>query len=225
VPAVVGSFVISGTVVDSTYGFPAGGDTVVTQGQLVTAGPDGTFRFSGVSLPYTVSVIQFPNGPKVTTFENLTNANPTLRVLHAFPEPPSVLAPETLWTATVGGNIANDAGYLVDLAISGTDIGYFTPSTVVTSGPYGVGLAWPGTDSPTEQLAVHALALTGFFADNGGVLTGFSGYGSLTFVVDAGSTVSLPDLNVAPIATGNISGSITVPDDRVLPVSVRESRA
>ena len=81
VPVPVGGMTVNGTVI-SKNGDPVSGATVLLNGAgKLTTGTDGTFRFSGVTPPYNLSVRA---GANIAEYRALTRANPQIAPVFVF---------------------------------------------------------------------------------------------------------------------------------------------
>lgn len=199
---------VAGTVMD-TSGCPAVGTTVVitdANGVLspLTVDAAGVFRAPNVATPYTAAVLgPFINGntsgfrPTVV-YVGLTRANPSLLTNFSFTERSANIA------------VTIDAGY--PASSDGTTSYFFLSSQAVASTWFNLGFG-PLTDSvgvywidPASIIGTLYASQTAFDA---GVPVGY-GYGATAVSVTDGQTTNSL-LDVSPVSTGFLSGTIAPP--------------
>ena len=143
---------VQGAVVDA-YLLPMGGIDVHCQDQKATTADDGTFTLTGITKPYTATVVvPQPAGHKHGyVFEGISRLNPTLQLAADQAHPSATVA--------LGGTLATGAP-----DASGIVFGDFPAGTPATASPtipvalgsatYSGNLSWTGGPSATPTLYV-----------------------------------------------------------------------
>lgn len=199
---------IEGVVVDSA-GFAVRGVAVAILGHpLQTTGPNGTFGFTGVSVPYTAVVIASGSAsPQVTVYEGLTRPDPTLT---------ATAGDGVVYTASVegavtggGAGIPSPADHAIEIfteLLAPTRPGHLRNSLAspVTGVFAGLPLAWGET--PSTNVRLHALQ---YARDPlSGLPIAFTGYGSQAEPIVHGDDLAGIAISLAPLGTSSVDGFV-----------------
>jgi hypothetical protein len=197
---------VSGSVVDIRLRPLAGAKVLVTGLTPVVADPDGHFSISGVKTPYRIAAA-VTSTPAAAIYDELTGDSVALVV------PVGSLSASLPRQATVSGTVTGGAGYpepsdhtSILLFESPETSWSWHPSR--TTGAYQMPLTWAGPGATTGTL--HALQWQ--FDSETRLPTGYAGYGTRTGVtVTDGGTLSGQDIQMSPVSTGSLSGTVTLP--------------
>ena len=199
-----GGIAVSGQVVDLD-GIPVTGAPIVLSSgagtQTETSDSNGAFTFANVLTPYTLSAVYTVQSVAVT-YQGLTIANPTLQV-----------------PITLGGNnyaaiaVTADGGVYPQPTNYRTGVAFISPqSSVVTvlnpAGSQNLDPSWLGPGTITGSVyGLQAEYVDSTFT----VPLAFTGYGTVqnVQVMDTGYVTA--NVTLSPIATGTLSGTVTVP--------------
>lgn len=141
---------INGTVLDSSDVPVSGANVLLNGANLKTTGADGSFSYTGVTVPYTLTV---KIGTDVLEYRGLTRA--TLKI-----------GGKPVQSASIAGKVTGPSYPLPageTILVSGTN-GVFTASPIsasATTGDYSGGLGWFGSASQTTDLVALKLKTSG----------------------------------------------------------------
>lgn len=186
---------------------PVAGATVQLRSGSFTATAttdgDGGFSVSGVPTPYDAMLV-VPALAEVTLYQGLTRSDPTLVSLgSSVPSHPA---------ATVQGAVSGGASLPLPpnartRVAFGSAEGGGVASADGATGTYQVGPSWWGTPSTTGTL--YALQ---WQYDAAGLPSSYTGFASRTGVtLTDGVTLTGQDLTLAPVGSGQVSGSVAPP--------------
>jgi len=189
-----------GRVVDLGGHLSAGQTVVLTSGSFTTtqvSDDAGIFSMAGVPTPYTATVVD-SGGEVVTTYQGLTRMDPVLT---------DIITPSLTHGAVFGGQFTGGS-----FPVNGLDTMSFlfaSPEVVAElANPFDANYlahaAWAGPATTTG--ALYAIQI-----HNGpGGPIDYPGYGTRDNVtLQDNGTLSGQDIALSPVATGNLSGTVT----------------
>lgn len=138
---------VNGKVLDSS-GNPVSGANILLNGSnLKTTGADGTFSYTSVTTPYSLTV---QTGTNIWEYRGLTRANPQI-------------GGSGVYSASVAGAVTGPTFPLPagqGILVSGTGAFGFIPATS-TTGSYSGNIVWFGSSSKTTDLVALHLKVAG----------------------------------------------------------------
>ena len=169
---------VHGTVVDG-MGQPVGGVTIIVTGKTpLKTGPDGTFHFADVDIPYDLSVAEKgPFGDWIKTYQGLTRR--ALRIPHS-PEDPVSTA-----TATITGSVPVAPDEITRVFFGGPSVPVYSAAAIPFTGSYGIEVTWavpPRTVSGKLFVLRHK--------ESNEVVTRFDGFASKELRLTDGEVLS-----------------------------------
>ncbi|HMK73951.1 MAG TPA: hypothetical protein VK454_11470 [Myxococcaceae bacterium] len=197
---------VSGMAIGNDLQPVAGAQVQLTSGSFsVTATTDaaGGFSASGVPVPYDAMLV-VPALAEVTLYQGLTRPDPTLVSLGS--------SVATHPAATVSGTISGGSALPLPAnartrVTFGSAEGGGVANADGATGAYQVGPSWWGSSSTTGTL--YALQ---WQYDAAGLPLSYTGFASRTGVTLAdGANLTGQDLTLAPVSSGQLSGSVTPP--------------
>jgi hypothetical protein len=198
---------IQGIVLDE-FGHPWPSQPVVisagTFSQRVLSDSSGSFTVKNVPTPYNAMVIDATSTAFATLYVGLTRTDPTLTIgNYQFPKRSGGLGGQLM-----GGSYPESSEYSTGLVFASPEVTPVSPGsfTMDSSRAYSGDVDWVGPASTTGTLYVLQVHF------DGGFPVDYSGYGSLSGIVleDKGS-VQAQNVTLAPVTTGSLSVSVTVP--------------
>jgi len=202
---------VVGTVVDGAR-LPQGGATVLVAGRdLVTTDADGRFALKEVTKPYDVTAVT-SDGRAAVTYLGLSRPDPTLLL-------PVASFPASLQRyGDVTGTVTGGAGF-PQPGNHRAAVVFLSPEAVRqgvvsgTDGSYRLSPRWLGPSATVGSLQ----ALQWEYDPATNLPVRYTGYGARTgaTVMDGGSLFG-QDLQLAPVGTGALTGSVTLPPGAVL---------
>jgi hypothetical protein len=151
-----GPITVSGTVVDATNTGVSGANVVLNSdtASLVTTGATGTFSFSNVTPPYTLTV---KSGTTIIEYRGLTRGNPLVTIDGGVG-----------YGTTVAGNVTGATNPLPsgEAILLGATNGALISGLTESDGSYSKGIYWSGSSTKTIDLAALHLSFTGSLVTN-----------------------------------------------------------
>lgn len=180
-------------------GTPVSSVPVVISGkQPVNTDSAGHFSFTGVEVPYNVTVVDTA-APAGIVYEGLTRADPVLTYFGYSPPSPH--------GATAAGQISG--GHFPESTGTATFVGFASPETQTgtftdSSGNYSLPINWAGGATSTGR--IYALQVE---MDSNYLPTGYSGFADTDLSISAGGSFSSENLGLLPVTSASVSGSMS----------------
>lgn len=185
-----GPITVNGIVVDSSSAPISGANVILNHdaASLVTTGADGTFSFTSVTPPYTLTM---KLGIAILEYRNLSRADPQI----------STGITGTTFNTILAGDVTGPTyplpggqGILV-----GATNNVLTSAVADASGHYAEHFIWSGGPTKTTDLAALR------FSYSGSIITGYSQYGVRTGVIlnDGVAQSGLDIALTSPVTTAN----------------------
>lgn len=202
----VRSLTVDGHVL-TVVGTPLSAIGVSSQGRAATSAADGSFRLTGLSIPYDLTLASAAGVGGMHVFEGLTTPAPV--VVPQFPAPPGPGMPTR--SADLDGTVLGGAAVALDhvavVCVEGQDFAVFGCDRLAAgAATYAFTATWFGA-AAEAAVRVHALY---FERDGNGLPIGYVGYGAVDAVVNDGVPATLP-VALEPVPTARLQGTVAVP--------------
>jgi hypothetical protein len=185
-PIPAGSITVSGTVLNSAGKPFAGADVLLNGGKPLTSSADGTFSYTGVVVPYTLTV---RSGGFVSEYRGLTRSNPQIAPVFV-----SSGFGKTVSGKVSGGTIPLPGDDNIVLAATGNTIAFLNLDR--STGAYQGPLGWWGSPTLTTDLVALQYSVDRSVTPNVfrlGKRTGVS--------LTSGGTLADQDITLNPLLT------------------------